>query len=218
MQGRQQNLIGMKFGFLTVKDQIKKENRKGLFWLCSCDCGNITTPISTNSLIKLKTRSCGCYKIKRIKEANSTHKLTKTRTYYSWKSMWARCTDSKRKDYEFYKTKIPVDRWKSFENFLEDMGERPANKSLDRIDNLKGYSKDNCRWATLDQQQGNTSRNIYLDIDGKKYCMKEACRIFNTSYNRAKARVSRGWEPYEAVTLKKTNKHERVKEPQSPDL
>jgi hypothetical protein len=218
MQGRQQNLIGMKFGFLTVKDQVKKENRKGLFWLCSCDCGNITTPISTNSLIKLKTRSCGCYKIKRIKEANSTHKLTKTRTYVSWRSMWARCTDSKRKDYEYYKTKTPIDRWKYFENFLQDMGERPANKSLDRIDNSKGYSKDNCRWSTSKEQQANRNTNIYIFINGEKYCMKEACSIFGTSYNRAKARVHRGWEPYEAVTLKKTNKHERAKQPQSPDL
>ena len=211
MQGKQSDLIGQRFGFLVVKEKTRKDERRGLFWICQCDCGNTTTPIKTNSLLKLKTISCGCYKIKRIKEANSTHKLTKTRTYVSWKSMWARCTDTKRRDYEYYKTKTPIDRWKSFENFLEDMGERPENTSLDRIDNSKGYFKENCRWANQKEQQQNKNTNIYVFIDKKQYCMKEACRILGTSYNRAKARVYRGWDAYEAITTKKTNKHERLK-------
>lgn len=211
MQGKQQNLIGLKFGKLTVIENRKKENIKGNFWICKCDCGNKTGLVSTNSLLKFRTSSCGCYKIKRIKDSNTSHGMTKTRTYISWRSMWARCTDNKRRDYEFYKNKIPYDRWKSFENFFADMGERPPNTSLDRIDNSKGYFKENCRWATAKQQGNNKSSNIYLNINGEKYCLKAACELFNTSYNNAKARIRNGWDIYEAASTPKTNKYERAK-------
>jgi hypothetical protein len=211
MRGKQQNLIGMKFGRLFVQEKFKKQDKAGIFWICLCDCGNKTSPISTNSLLSLKTKSCGCYKIEKIKEANTTHNLTKSRTYVSWRSMWARCTDNKRRDYDFYKEKIPYDRWKSFENFFADMGERPPNTSLDRIDNSKGYFKENCRWATYKQQGRNKSSNIYLNINGEKYCLKAACELFNTSYTNAKGRIKRGWGLYEAVTIGKTNKHEMKK-------
>ena len=211
MQGKQQNLISMKFGRLTVLEKTKNEKRNGNFWVCICDCGNKTNPIATNSLLKLKTRSCGCYKIKKIKEANTSHGMTKTKTYNSWQSMWARCTDKKRRDFNFYKDKTPFESWKLFENFLSDMGERPENTSLDRIDNLKGYFKENCRWATIGQQARNKSTNINLIINGNKYCLKDACNLFNTSYQNAKSRIFNGLNIYEAALTPKTNKHKRNK-------
>lgn len=85
--------------------------------------------------------------------------MTKTRTYKSWQSMKDRCLNPKATRYSEYGAKgITVcDRWLVFENFLADMGERPAGKTLDRKDNKKGYEPANCRWATYAQQTRNTS-------------------------------------------------------------
>lgn len=71
--------------------------------------------------------------------------------------MKSRCENPKATAYERYGgAGIKVcRRWQKFENFLEDMGERPDGKTLDRINNLKGYSKENCRWATIKEQQNN---------------------------------------------------------------
>lgn len=81
-----------------------------------------------------------------------------------WVDMWRRCTDPKRKDFPRYGGKgITVcPSWTDFKVFLADMGEKPDHLSLDRVDGHLGYSKENCRWATKDQQNLNrdyTRRN-----------------------------------------------------------
>ena len=72
-------------------------------------------------------------------------------------AMVKRCGNSNDPAYKRYGGRgIYVDpRWLKFENFLEDMGDRPLDRTLDRIDNDKGYTKDNCRWATKSQQANN---------------------------------------------------------------
>lgn len=82
-------------------------------------------------------------------------------TWYSHKGMLYRCQDPGSNQYANYQARgITVcERWQTFANFLEDMGERPDGKTLDRIDNDKGYSKENCRWATLQEQGRNTRRS-----------------------------------------------------------
>lgn len=89
-----------------------------------------------------------------------------TQVHNSWKGMKTRCDNPKANTYINYGARgISYDpRWKEFKNFLEDMGERPENMSLDRIDNEKGYSKENCRWATASQQLKNRRSYIW-----KKY-------------------------------------------------
>lgn len=211
MRGVFQSLIGVKSGRLTVIDgpfRIKK--RGGSSWLCKCDCGK-TLPnyLGSNQITKQKTQSCGCLLIDRVKESNTTHGLTKTRTYTSWRAMWQRCTDQSHKSYEYYKTRIPVDRWKSFEMFLLDMGNRPLGMSLERIDNSKPYSPENCKWATKRDQQLNRSSTIVVFINGIEMSMREACMTLGTDYNRAKARTRNGWTPFDAVTIPKTNRSKK---------
>lgn len=101
--------------------------------------------------------------------------LSNPTEYHSWASMKARCSNSNDKRFAHYGGRgITVcDRWFRFENFLEDMGERPKGKTLDRIDNNKGYYKENCRWADFTTQLNNTSRNRYIKYKGKSKTLSQ---------------------------------------------
>ena len=202
MRGVFTNLVGRRFERLVVTGgPVKRDGRQGAFWNCLCDCGKVASvPIGTAQLLSGGTKSCGCLMVDRVKASNTRHGMTKSPEYIVWRQMWQRCVNPAHKSYQAYKGFTPVDRWKSFEAFYEDMGDRPDGLTLDRIDNTKGYSPENCRWADPYTQQGNTKRNIYLEIDGEKMCLKAACRKIGSSYKIAKARVYKGWAPYEAAT------------------
>lgn len=127
---------------------------------CECDCGNKTIVRLTN-LRTSTTKSCGCWKLnttKIIGKENTKHGLTRTRTYNSWQSMKYRCLNPNSRGYEHYGGRgITIcDRWlNSFQNFLEDMGERPLGTSIDRIDVNGNYEPSNCKWSTHKQQNNN---------------------------------------------------------------
>lgn len=90
-----------------------------------------------------------------------------TSTYYIWGAMVQRCTNPSNADYHLYGGRgITIcDEWKDFRAFLTDMGERPEGRSIDRIDNSRGYEPGNCRWATSTQQARNTRKNKLTAAD-----------------------------------------------------
>lgn len=163
------NIEGRKFGLLNVLGYFSKG-----VWYCKCDCGNVVRCYG-GSLRAGTTASCGCLKSKNtktkklIKGAKFIEKkpiLRKKPIYYIWASMLTRCLNPKAKCFKNYGGRgITVcERWLKFENFLADMGEKPDGLSLDRIENDKGYYKENCRWATFEEQANNRRNNVMIKI------------------------------------------------------
>lgn len=107
-------------------------------------------------------------------DAPSRHEL-----FWVWKSMLQRCENPNYEGYARYGGRgISVcERWHSFDAFVYDMGTRPANHSIDRIDNDGNYEPSNCRWATSSQQCANTSSTRrYVMHDGEEICLREMAR------------------------------------------
>lgn len=127
--------------------------------------------------------------------------MRNTTTYNSWLCMKARC---KNKDLPRYKkygaTGITYqDDWELFSCFLRDMGERPKDATLDRIDNTKGYTKENCRWANKVTQNNNRSVCKKVTINGITRNVSEWVKISGTKHKTILQRLSRGWSDIEAV-------------------
>ncbi len=132
-------------------------------WECMCDCGNLTT-VEQAAITYGATKSCGCLQKEKARLSTirpgmygKTHGYTNTPTYRSWNAMNTRCKNPNTDNFKHYGGRgIQVcDRWNNFENFLNDMGERPDGKTLDRIDVNGNYKPENCRWATYSQQSRN---------------------------------------------------------------
>ncbi len=130
--------------------------------LYECDCGKQF--ITRDSSVKSgNTKSCGCLHIKIVKgnqyalKHGHKSKNRVTATYHSWYNMISRCKNPNYTNFKYWGGKgIDVcNEWLIFSNFLKDMGIRPKGKTLDRADGNKGYYKNNCRWATRQEQNEN---------------------------------------------------------------
>lgn len=169
------DLTGQKFGRLIVIDSEGKDKWGQYKWLCKCDCGNYVK-VGGCCLRRGTSRSCGCLSKEKVIERSIIHKMSKSLEYQIWGGMKARCLNKNNKSYQNYSGRgIKVcDRWlNSFENFYKDMGKKPKGKSIDRIDNSKGYYKENCKWATRKEQMRNTRINKMITYKGKTLCVAE---------------------------------------------
>lgn len=171
MTKRSDVIAGMRFTRLVTIEPVMKGRQ--LHWRCVCDCGKERVAYISD-LIRGQNHSCGCLhreiSAARMRILRTSHGHAKgwaeTRTYTSWQSMMSRCNNPKASDYARYGGRgISVcDRWRSFEAFLADMGERPADKTLDRRDVHGDYEPENCRWATVSEQNSN-KRSRFTSIE-----------------------------------------------------
>lgn len=163
--GKVIDLSGQRFGRLVVSSFVGVVNHKAT-WACICDCGKETTTTGVN-LRTGDTKSCGCLVIDSARamgrdgETKVKHghgrKGLKSPTYVSWYSMVQRCNNPKSSRWKYYGSRgIRIcQEWLTFSNFLRDMGERPSDRSIDRIDVNGNYEPANCRWATQAEQTAN---------------------------------------------------------------
>jgi hypothetical protein len=192
-------LTGQRFGRLTVVGYVGNNNANSQ-WLCKCDCGKSTT-LATSALLRKDKpqKSCGCGMVQR------KHGMSGTPEHHAWRSMYQRCNNPNNPQYSLYGGRgISVcPRWReSFENFLADMGPRPGdNYSVDRIDNNKGYSPDNCRWANDLEQSNNTRHNRRITYNGKTHTLTEWSRITGISKSGLRWRLANGWAIADALTI-----------------
>lgn len=163
MRKRTEFPIGEKFGKLTV--QAVHRDKGNRYWRATvqCDCGSDPKDVALHHVERGATVSCGCaHKAAITKHGHCVGKAEdgNSRTYERWKSMKSRTSENSRARRWYFDRGITVClRWaddrRGFHNFLDDMGECPEGLELDRIDNDKGYSPENCRWVTKSEQVRN---------------------------------------------------------------
>lgn len=153
------DLTGQRFGRLVALRDVGRGGSTGrlVLWRCRCDCGSIIVT-NSNYLRTKHIKSCGCLFLEgnNLKHGHARKDMLSP-TFTTWRSMIQRCHDPNLKAFKYYGGMgITVcKRWLKFENFLADMGPRPTNHSIDRIDPYGDYKPSNCRWATQLQQRHN---------------------------------------------------------------
>jgi hypothetical protein len=207
------DITGQQFGRLTVIER-RENNRHGkTMWRCQCACGASDFIVLANSLTAGRTLSCGCIQLEQLTKRNVGHNLSKHPLYPIWLGMMQRCHNPRSKPYVYYGSRgITVcERWHSVENFIADIAPRPSAKhTLDRINNDRGYSPDNCRWATrseqrdnqrpLSHQRGQHRTNRIITAFNKSLHLAEWAK--QTGIHRAtiSTRLRAGWPPEKALT------------------
>ena len=198
-------VIGQRFGRLLVVCEDRIRDRRS--WKCLCDCG--TEKVITDSDLKTgRVNSCGCLQKELLAARCTKHGHSKNRqrtlTLSTYKGMITRCSNPNVPAYPDYGGRgITIcDRWReSFENFLEDMGERTQGMTLDRIDNDGNYCPKNCRWVTRKEQNRNKRNSVYVTYKGETKNLSEWAEYLGIAYKTLHDRLYRyKWDVHRSFT------------------
>ncbi len=188
----------MSFGYLKVISHSVKNGVRIAECLCTA-CGKITN-MRAGNIQRKGIKSCGCLQYEF--SPNKKHGLHGTRTYIAWGGIKRRCLNKKEKGYKNYGGRgiTFCKKWDSFEGFYADMGDAPPGMSIERIDNNKGYSKENCRWATRIEQANNKRSNRFLDFNGNKMTLAQWSKKTGLKESCIYGRLKRGWSIEKTLT------------------
>lgn len=204
--GKFHNLTGQRFGRLLVVERAadkKSGTKPKVMWRCRCDCGKEVV-VWSSSLVQGTTVSCGCKKRKH----GYSHK---ERLYDTWKNMKRRCSDPKNKRYAQYGGRgikvcaewehdyLVFRTWAMSNGYADDL-------TIDRIDVNGDYCPGNCRWATVEEQMNNMTKNRMISYHGETMSMSRWAERFGVSYGTMNHRIQRGWsmERIEVTRREKT--------------
>lgn len=198
------DLTGQRFGRLTVISRGDNTKNGGATWVCTCDCGKQKEKsVPTHDLICGKVRSCGCLFFVSNKGRRKTHGKTNTRLHRIWISMRQRCNDPHHKAYRHYGGKgvTVCNEWNDFQSFYNWAMENEYrdNLTIDRIDSNGNYCPENCRWATMKEQQNNRSNNIRFSIGGQEKTISEWSAVSGISRATLEWRVKHHWDEDELL-------------------
>ncbi len=215
------DLTGQRFGRWTViergTDHFTKSGARLTTWKCVCDCG-AHKEIAMQSLRKGTSVSCGCYgkenKSKLLAERNrknAKHGRSKERLHAVWNGMINRCYNPKNSCFKMYGGRgITVcEEWKNdYMSFREwaiangyDESVGFGKCTLDRIDNSRGYSSSNCRWASAEEQANNRRSNLMIAAFGKKQNLLAWAKETGIKYGTLRGRIVKSkWDVERALT------------------
>ena len=207
------DLSGMRFGRLTVLGRSEKGKPKKVYWNCLCDCGNAVT-VRSDMLLCGNTRSCKCL-LKEVATENGKSNAgkimygdSKERIHNIWNLIKYRCEDSTSPAYKNYGARgitvcaewsNGVEGYFAFKKWSLENG-YSIDKSIDRIDNDKGYSPENCRWTNNETQSNNKRNNLILEHNGESHTASEWAKISGIPYKTFINRVYLGWDIERAIS------------------
>ena len=209
---QEKDLIGERFGRLTVISQEpKRHTNKGFryYWKCQCECGKIVI-VREDLLLSHNrpTQSCGCLKADVVKlyyaenPKPNKHGHSREPLFNIWYLMKQRCENANNKSFHNYGGRgikvcsewdDDIPGYEAFRDWSLANGYR-AGLTIDRIDNDKDYSPDNCRWVDKTIQARNTRRNIWIEYNGVKKLACEWAYELNIPYKTFMSRIYRGWD------------------------
>jgi hypothetical protein len=169
------------------------------YWVCQCDCGK-TISVRASHLLDKTSTSCGCKKLELISKKSKKHGHyvgnRPSPTYSSWSSMRDRCGSQ-----PGYESVTICDRWNDFNAFLADMGTRPSLKhSIDRINPFGNYEPNNCRWATMTEQNRNKRNNHVLTYNNETLTITAWAERMKVPHSVLYRRAKLGWPSEKIIT------------------
>ena len=194
------DLIGQKFGMLTVVEKSQETSSRGQRWICVCDCGNIKQKsVQTYHLTHSKIISCGCvgtYNRVHFGDKRKTHGSPDKKLYWVWSTMKGRCLNPKNKQYKDYGARginVCFD-WLKFENFYNWAlcNGYTQGLKIERMDNNSGYSPNNCKWANNFEQSQNRRRTHHITRNGVTKTIAEWCRELGLNESTIHQRFRKG--------------------------
>lgn len=205
------NLEGQRYGKLLVLERTNMRSYGSVVYKCQCDCGNICYRTNRSLLANSGIMGCGCFDPKR------KYTIKNNRLYKVWTGIKKRCNSNIPKDIRIYKSRgikmckewdndfSVFQKWALDNGYKEEILPNGKNKwTIDRIDNNKGYSPDNCRWATNEEQCRNTRKNRNITINGQTKCLAEWLIIYNLPPYTFYKRIKKGFSEAEALTMGKS--------------
>lgn len=195
------DITGQKFGRLTAV-RIHLEPGARTKWLCRCECGKEKV-IPLGSLTSGRGKSCGCLRRENTSKTFRKHGLMDEPLYSTWISMRSRCRNKKNPSYKRYGSRgIDVcpewDDFRSFYKWAMTNGYK-AGLSIDRIDNDGNYEPNNCRWADKETQANNTSKNVFLEIEGITRTISEHAKHYGMDYSHLYYRYESGFREEQLI-------------------